>query len=292
MRPRIRTIKPEALLDEGLWDAEDETGLPLFRAFVGLWCHADREGRFEWRPRALKAGILPYWDGDFSRVLDALATRGFLVRYAISGREFGLVRTFKEHQSVNGKEPPSRLPGPPDSLTDSDSSHVKHASATREEHVPHVTIPSLPVPVPVPEGGAGGNQAPANLAEALKVPPQERARQVERDPHLAEWILPQDWPEVRELAKAWGERRVGAYKRDSGVRAVVGCLADGFTLQELLRAIPRIRGSDWGKSRKLGMACMTPEVVRRALDNSQESNTVNKLEAFEDALWKAKHAAT
>src|SRR5574342_466071 len=142
MRGRIRTIKPEALSDEDLWDAEQDTCLPLFRAFVGLWCFADREGRFEWRPRALKAGVLPFWEGDFSRVLDALTTRGFLVRYACGTREYGLVRTFSKHQVINAREAPSDIPGPEDSTAESvedtdtltRAPRVPHACPTRHVH--------------------------------------------------------------------------------------------------------------------------------------------------------------
>lgn len=79
---RIRTIKPEFFLHVGLFQAEKESGLPLRVAFAGLWGAADREGRFKWEPMKLKVQILPYDDVDFSRVLDALSTRGFLVRYA------------------------------------------------------------------------------------------------------------------------------------------------------------------------------------------------------------------
>jgi hypothetical protein len=112
MRGRIRSVKPEVHTDEELWDLEDETGLPLFRAFVGLWNYCDREGRFEWRTRALKAVILPYWDGDMGAVLDALAQGSFIIRYEIDGRVYGQVRTFADHQSPNHKEPPSRIPAP------------------------------------------------------------------------------------------------------------------------------------------------------------------------------------
>lgn len=134
MRGRIRTIKPEAHLDEILWDLEQETGLPIFRAFTGLWTQADREGRFEWRPRALKSCVLPYWDGDFSRVLDALATRGFVVRYEVDGREYGVVRNFKKHQVINHREQESVLPPPP--KKDTESQRVEHASTAREARVP------------------------------------------------------------------------------------------------------------------------------------------------------------
>ncbi len=62
MRSRIRTIKPEFFLHEGLHDLGD----PLARlAFIGLWCYSDRAGRFRWKPRALKILILPYDDCDF-----------------------------------------------------------------------------------------------------------------------------------------------------------------------------------------------------------------------------------
>lgn len=116
---RIRTIKPEAFLDEDLWDLGEESGLPVFQAFVGLWTQADREGRFEWSPRRLKVAILPYWEGDFSRVLDALCTRGFLVKYASGTRVYGSIRTFKKHQVINNKERKSEIPAPTENLSDS-----------------------------------------------------------------------------------------------------------------------------------------------------------------------------
>jgi len=135
MKARIRSIKPESLLDEKLWDGEQETGLPLFRAFCGLWCHADRNGRFEWRARPLKAGILPYWEGDFSRVLEALAERGFLVRYTVAGREYGLVRTFAKHQVVNQREAQSTLPGPAEAETGTEAQSI--CTHVQDSHADH-----------------------------------------------------------------------------------------------------------------------------------------------------------
>ncbi len=132
MRARIRSIKPEVLSDEELWDLGVETGLPIYQAFTGLWMYADREGRFEWRPRTLGPAILPFWKDDFSRVLDALETRGFIVRYAWQGRVYGWVRTFKLHQAINNKEPPSVLPDPNDKASKIlSTSRVTHAPETR-----------------------------------------------------------------------------------------------------------------------------------------------------------------
>ena len=80
---RIRTIKPEFFHHEGLFEAELETKLPIRVAFAGLWCIADREGRFKWEPRRIGVQVLPYDGVDFSRVLDALTTRGFVFKYRV-----------------------------------------------------------------------------------------------------------------------------------------------------------------------------------------------------------------
>lgn len=128
---RIRTIKPEFFLHEGMADAEEETGLPLAIAFIGLLCAADREGRFKWRARRLKAQILPYKDVDFGQVLDALERHGFLIRYGENG-EFGCISTFSEHQVVNHREKESVLPNPLD-FNESD------ACGTRDPRVDHAS---------------------------------------------------------------------------------------------------------------------------------------------------------
>lgn len=114
MRAHIRTIKPEVFHDEELWAlGERNPGLPILQGFEGLWCYADRAGRFEWRPRALGSLITPYWRGDFARLLDALEGAGFIERYTVEGRDYGLVVNLGKHQCFNAREPASVLPEPP-----------------------------------------------------------------------------------------------------------------------------------------------------------------------------------
>ncbi len=125
MMMRCRTIKPDFFTHEGLFDAEKETGLPLRVAFAGTWGCADREGRFQWRPKAMGAVILPYDEIDFSRVLDALVTRGFLVKYAIKNEWYGCIPSFRRHQFVNNREAKSILPDV------KDAEEVIDASSTR-----------------------------------------------------------------------------------------------------------------------------------------------------------------
>ncbi|MBX3499374.1 MAG: hypothetical protein KF889_08025 [Alphaproteobacteria bacterium] len=111
---RIRTIKPEFFRHHGLWTAERESGLPLRVAFAGLWCAADREGRFRWQPLVLKLDVLPFDDVDFAAVLEALLKHGFVRRYAVDGAAYGVIPSFARHQLINNREKPSTLPAPVD----------------------------------------------------------------------------------------------------------------------------------------------------------------------------------
>lgn len=128
---RIRTIKPEFFLHEGLFDLEQESQLPVRLAFAGLWCQCDREGRFKWQPRKLKVTILPYDDIDFSRVLDALTTREFVQKYTVGSVEYGLIPSFSDHQVVNNRERPSIIPDPRSSAGMTREPRVADALSTR-----------------------------------------------------------------------------------------------------------------------------------------------------------------
>lgn len=110
---RIRTVKPEFFRHEGLYEAERSSGLPLRLAFAGLWCCADREGRFSWKPRTLKLDVLPHDDVDFSAILNALGSHGFVVRYETPEGSFGYIPSWRSHQVINLREAQSRLPEPP-----------------------------------------------------------------------------------------------------------------------------------------------------------------------------------
>jgi hypothetical protein len=135
---RIRTIKPEFFTHEGLYEAEIETGLPIRVAFAGLWCVADREGRFKWEPRRIGVQVLPYDGVDFSRVLDALTTRGFVVMYRVNDACFGLIPSFQKHQVINNRESESVLPDPSsENVEFIEKYEENHASTTREGRVTH-----------------------------------------------------------------------------------------------------------------------------------------------------------
>jgi hypothetical protein len=135
---RIRTIKPEFFHHEGLFEAEMETKLPLRVAFAGLWCIADREGRFKWEPRRIGVQVLPYDGVDFSRVLDALTTRGFVLKYRVGDACFGWIPSFLKHQVINNRESESVLPDPDGNIEEIPANtEESDASATREPREDH-----------------------------------------------------------------------------------------------------------------------------------------------------------
>ena len=127
---RIRSIKPEFFTHWDLYSLEQETGLPVRVAFAGLWTAADREGRFRWIPQQLKLACLPYDDVDFSRVLHALNTRGFIEKYVVDGAEFGFIPGWKAHQVINNRESSSNLPEPSPDNTLTRAARVDDATVT------------------------------------------------------------------------------------------------------------------------------------------------------------------
>lgn len=132
---RIRTVKPELFEHEELFDLEKETGLPVRLAFIGLFTCCDREGRFKWRPRTLQKNVLPHDEIDFSRVLDALGTRGFVRKYACGTEFYGEIPTWGKHQVINNRESASDIPPPGkdsyESMTSTREARVSDASGTR-----------------------------------------------------------------------------------------------------------------------------------------------------------------
>lgn len=111
---RIRSLKPGFFIDSDL-----ATLPPLHRlAFQGLWCHADKAGRLEDKPRELKVQILPYDSCDFAAILRDLALPkghgpGFIQRYQVGDQRFIYITHFLDHQKPHHKEGESVLPPPP-----------------------------------------------------------------------------------------------------------------------------------------------------------------------------------
>jgi hypothetical protein len=105
---RLRTIKPGFFTNDQLGECS-----PLARLlFAGLWCHADRAGRLEDRPKRLKVEVLPYDDCDIEALLGELVAGGFIVRYVAGGARYIAIPTWLKHQNPHIKEAESTIPAP------------------------------------------------------------------------------------------------------------------------------------------------------------------------------------
>lgn len=116
--PRMRTLKPEFFSDPDVC-ALSPLAVILYE---GLWCHADRDGRLEDKPRDLALKILPMRQCDVGALLDELAQHkegrdyGFILRYQSGGRRYLQLWKLGEHQHFHHKEESRGLPPPPREL--------------------------------------------------------------------------------------------------------------------------------------------------------------------------------
>jgi len=105
---RSRNIKPGFFANDELADC-----LPLARLlFIGLWTIADRNGVLEYKPRKIKAQVLPYDDCKIDQLIAELIDGRFLSRFNVGEEEYLLIENFKKHQNPHKKED-SRFPEPP-----------------------------------------------------------------------------------------------------------------------------------------------------------------------------------
>lgn len=125
---RIRSVKPEFHQDEDIC----ELGFETRQAYIGLMNYADREGKFEWRPKYLQMMIFPPY-GKVNRkvsmdkqleILKNAAKKGskrpFIIQYSDpeTGKIYGKILTFLKHQRPHPNEPKSELPDPPKIVKD------------------------------------------------------------------------------------------------------------------------------------------------------------------------------
>jgi hypothetical protein len=127
---RARNIKPGFFKNEDLADLDCHTRL----LFIGLWTIADREGRFENRPRKIKAELFPYESVDVESCMARLCSKQFLTMYEVDGEGYVEVANWSRHQTPHHRETASEIPPP---------SREKRKQKQRDAHAPAVHEPSI-----------------------------------------------------------------------------------------------------------------------------------------------------
>lgn len=105
---RIRTIKPEFFTSL----SNADLSIPARLTFIGLWTHADDEGRCVDDARLIKAAIWPLERSVKAVEADLveLEKGDKIHRYKVADRSFIAITTWT-HQRIN-RPAPSKFPGP------------------------------------------------------------------------------------------------------------------------------------------------------------------------------------
>jgi hypothetical protein len=193
---RARFIRPEFFTDVKLADLS----FGACMLFAGIWCHSDLRGVFEHDPRALRGLIFPMRDGiDTATVgkwLAELESIGCIGRFEVSGKSWGFVRKWTEHQTISGREKEIGSPRPPPP-NDQGTTQARHGDD------PGTTRVATPTPTPTPtatETRARPQRPPPPPSE---IKPGEalliRHNRKTGPRQLAEWkcVLSQNLPEWR-----------------------------------------------------------------------------------------------
>lgn len=105
---RARQLKPGFFKNDLLAELP-----PLTRIlFEGLWCLGDRAGRLEYRPKRIKAEVLPFDECDIDAMMTALRDKQFIIMYSVGGMEYVQVEGFERHQNPHKQERESVIPPP------------------------------------------------------------------------------------------------------------------------------------------------------------------------------------
>lgn len=122
---RIRTIKPE------FFTSEDIVGLSTHARllYIALWCEADREGRFSWKPKTFKMRYFPGDSANIDKLCDELRQAGLVMVYIVNDQQYAFIPTFHAHQHINPREAKSQLPEPPSNVNTTREARVSDASA-------------------------------------------------------------------------------------------------------------------------------------------------------------------
>lgn len=97
---RARNIKASFFTHDKLAD-----NCPLGRLlFIGLWTIADHKGELAWRPKRIKAQLLPYDECDIEKLAINLERSGFIRFYSVQGESYLHVVNFSKHQNPHKNE--------------------------------------------------------------------------------------------------------------------------------------------------------------------------------------------
>lgn len=140
---RARNIKPGFFENEDLAECSPSARL----LFIGLWCYADREGRFEWRPKKIRLQILPLDECNPDELLSELLSKQLINKYSVNGNDYGYIPNFLKHQKPHVREAQSTIPAPAKALPRQDPGNGEHLPRRPDSLNPDIHIKNIQFPL-------------------------------------------------------------------------------------------------------------------------------------------------
>lgn len=127
---RARNIKPGFFQNDLLGELE-----PLARLFfIGLWTIADFKGCLEFRPKKIKAQLLPYDNCDLEELAINLERSGFIRNYSVQGQRYIKIVNFERHQNPHKNEREAGSLCPDFSENDNSIKELSKDGTTRDKN--------------------------------------------------------------------------------------------------------------------------------------------------------------
>jgi hypothetical protein len=168
---RIRSLHPGIFTD----DAYMGLSLAARELVKGIWCEADDQGVFEWKPLTLKARIMPADMVDIPVLLDELTAGKFIQKYECGGHSYGAVRNFRRFQRPKKPNASYLLPRELRTYVGLSADERKTIEAERTP-VPH-QFPTSPEKSPQMEDGGWRMEDVPLGVEGARTPPMHRGLQ-------------------------------------------------------------------------------------------------------------------
>lgn len=260
MSGRIRSIKPEWLEDELLALASDAARV----LSIGLLLLADDYGNGRANPVQLAGKVFPGKVLEhLASALEELRVAKFVLLYEVDGQRYFHIRNWSKHQRVDKPSGP-RVPFPPaETLKKADEiaapgvvAKVPELPAKTTETPANVLASrgsrSTPDPDPIPGPDPGPARDPKTIAAAAL-----------RDPMLTqiEFGNVETWPEVLAVCEAfaatYGRKDAPRHQGDPRARAILGRLAEGFSVAQLEAAVRGSKFTDYIGGNKGNQALVT-----------------------------------
>jgi Transcription initiation factor TFIID, subunit TAF6 (also component of histone acetyltransferase SAGA) len=226
---RARNIKPSFFQNDALGE------LPALARllFIGMWTIADYRGCLEYRPKRIKAQILPYDDdANIEALVMNLEESGFVTIYSNAGATYLKIKNFEKHQNPhkNERDAGSDIPDVDDNgseiirLSKIEINREQNGTARADSPFP---LPDSPFPLPdsgSPSGCAGA--APPTPDQGELVPADPKPKPATRRPAAK--------PSTAPTAAIW-EAYARAYQDRYGVAPVRNAKVNGQLAHLLTR---------------------------------------------------------